>query len=155
MHLRPRCLADVEQTAGWADTQGLPVSDSEVVEFVAGGHCDWGGAHFIAIGGYFEGAAYVNDVSRYFGNSRSASSATRLRLGLTGDSEYFGAELDATDYLTFDADVALPLDVVSLGFTRGFRELFTSAADDGDYLYVVSPDGVERWPTIRPVPTCA
>ncbi|MCH7669359.1 MAG: hypothetical protein IIC71_09220 [Acidobacteria bacterium] len=155
LHIRPTCLAKVEETAPWAGTQGDPAPRSEVEEFVSGGHCNWGQAHFVAIGGYFEGTAYVNDVSGIFSNSRFVSSAARLRLGLTGDFEYFGTELDATDYLTFDPDVVLPVDAVTLGYTRGFRELFTSPADDGDYLYVVSPDGVERWPRIRPVPACA
>lgn len=155
VHLRPRCIADVEQTAGWADTQGLPVSDSEVVDFVTGGHCNWGRAHFIAIGGYVQGAAYVNDVSGFFDNSRFLSSATRLRLELAEDFEYRGLELDATDYLTFDADAVLPRDAVTLWFTRGFRELFTNPADNGDCLYVVSDRGVERWPRIQPAPICS
>ena len=155
LHIRPTCLAKVEETAPWVGAQGDPAPRSEVEEFVSGGHCNWGQAHFVAIGGYFEGTAYVNDVSGIFSNSRFVSSAARLRLGLTGDFEYFGTELDATDYLTFDPDVVLPVDAVTLGYTRGFRELFTSPADDGDYLYVVSPDGVERWPRIRPVPACA
>jgi hypothetical protein len=156
MVLSGGCAARVAETQGWVDAQGVLASSSEVEEFsTAGGHCDRDGARFIALGGYFEGAAYVNDPNGYFPRSKLLSSSARLSLGLEPFDEYRGPELEADAYLTFRDAVKLPSDAVSLGYTRGVRQLFTSPSDSGDYLYVVRPDRVERWPVLRPVDACA
>jgi hypothetical protein len=51
--------------------------------------------------------------------------------------------------VSFDADATLPTDATFTGWRDGDRELWAEPREgDGrpTSVYVVSPDGVERWP---------
>jgi hypothetical protein len=51
---------------------------------------------------------------------------------------------------TYDADATLPSGAVFTGWIRDEKRLFLDPADKRHgsyrYLYVETPDGVERWP---------
>lgn len=153
--VRHECFFEVIETEPWHTDDGETVAESELVEFHGPGHCGWQSVRFIAFGGYFEGDAYIRDPDGRFDETLFVSSEARARLGLDPHTQANAASLEPGDYLTLDLDSALPDDPEDLGYTRGLREIFISAADNGDYLYVVSPGGVERWPRVLPHPACA
>jgi hypothetical protein len=126
-----------------------------IQEFHGSAHCGWETVRFIAFGRYFEGDAYLRDVNGVFAPELFVSRSARQRLGFDDDETARAALLEGGDYLSLDLDAELPDDAASLGYHRGMRELFSSPSEDGDYLYVVSPDGTERWPRVRPHPACA
>lgn len=153
--VRHECFFEVIETEPWHTDGGETVAESELVEFHGPGHCAWESVRFIALGGYFEGDAYLRDPEGVFDEALFVSSQAREHLDLDRETEAAAANLEPGDYLTLDLDAILPEDAVSLGFERGVRELYASPSDGGDYLYVVSPGGVERWPRVLPHPGCA
>lgn len=153
--IRNGCSLVLEETEGWSDTTGAEVSEDVIQEFHGGAHCGWETVRFIAFGRYFEGDAYLRDVDGVFAPELFVSHSARQRLDLDEDETARAALLEKGDYLSLDLETELPDDAASLGYHRGIRELFTSPADDGDYVYMVSPEGTERWPRVQPHPACA
>lgn len=155
----PDCLLQIEELEPWMTLEGDPVTSAFVEEFFGGGHCSWQDVRVIALGGYFQGDAYAMDPSGTFPDWRYLTTAARDSLGLgdldVGDRWEGSSELGADDILTFETGIELPDDAVSLGYRRGDRELFQEPDGNGDYLYVVSPRGTERWPRLKSVPACA
>lgn len=153
--IRKGCWLVVEETEGWSDSSGAEVSEDVIQEFHGSAHCGWETVRFIAFGRYFEGDAYLRDVDGVFAPELFVSQAARQRLGFDDDDTARAALLETGDYLGLDLEAELPDDAVSLGYHRGMRELFSSPSDDGDYVYMVSPEGTERWPRVQPHPACA
>ncbi len=151
--IRTECFLETEETEEWHDASGAVLPTSVIQEFYGGGHCGWEDVRFIALGEYFIGDSYLLDPSNVFDPELFVAASARERLGLGREERAYAANLEPDDYLTFDLDIELPSAVESLGYERGLRELFRSI--DGDYLYVVGPDGVERWPRVLPHPACA
>lgn len=154
--IRTDCFLEVEESEGWHERGGATLSSNVLEEFYGGGHCGWEEVQFIALGEYFVGDAYVRDPKGVFNPELFITSDARERLGLDREDVASSSQLGPDDYLTLDLDAdrsSPPSATKPLGYVRGVRELFTSI--DRDYLYVVSPDGVERWPRVLPHPACA
>lgn len=153
--IRHDCSFEVEETEGWHDSAGTQLDRTVIEEFYGPGHCGWESVRFIALGEYFAGDAYLNDPTGVFPAETFVSKAARELLGLGFDDRANAANLDPEDYLTLDLEAELPEGAVSFGYQRGLREWYFSPSDEGDYIYVVSPNATERWPRALPHPGCA
>ena len=49
----------------------------------------------------------------------------------------------------------LPGDATPTGYRLGPIELYLSASDQDEAIYVVAPSGAERWPRVEPMRLCA
>lgn len=153
--IRHDCSFEVEETEPWHDSAGAPLDRMIIEEFFGSGHCGWESVRFIALGEYFVGDAYVNDPAGVFPPESFVSRSARERLGLGFDDPANPANLASDEYLALDLEADLPEDAVSFGYQRGLRELYFSPSDQGDYIYLVTPDSTERWPRITPHPGSA
>lgn len=82
-------------------------------------HCNWDSATFL----HFRGEIYVRDLEGVFGPDDLAEGG-------------------------YDPGAELPPGAVFTGFRERDRELWTSPLEGGAAVYVVTPDGVERWPRL-------
>lgn len=76
-------------------------------------------------------------------------SSSRARIYIKDPTGQFGmSEIQAG----YEADADLPEDATDSGYRQKSSELWT--VPDGDAIYLVSEDQVERWPHVEAPPTC-
>jgi hypothetical protein len=151
--VRGGCLIQVEETAGWSGGElGTPLPH----EYFGPGHCGWARTRFIVMDTGTIRGTFVRDPEGGFSRSYFLSSSYRAGLGLDdfGTAEIQESSIPRDAFLTLDLDAELPEDAVDLGYGRGNRRLYAARTDSTDYLYVVAPDAVERWPRMRPELGC-
>jgi hypothetical protein len=122
---------------GYAWTRdGRAVPREEVVAFAGPDHCRWQSATFLMIGwppGTFANTAAL---ARQYVRDPKAAVKSSLRERLA-------------------TNVELPGDARATGYRLGVIEIYLSAADQDQAIYVSGPGGTERWPRSDPMTLCA
>lgn len=152
------CTIQVEERAPWLDAAGRPAAD-RVSEFWGASHCGWQDVRFLALTRDGETATYARDPRGTFPRESYLSGAALRAAGLDPGRPQLPDDLrravrKGAGTLVLDLDADLPPDAQPTGYRRGVREIWTSPSDGGDYVYVVGPEGAERWPRIRIQPLC-
>ena len=105
----------------WMSPSGEIVSASVVLEYTGFRRCDTHRVTFIQ----FLGRQYANDPTGILGTLESVDGSGRV--------------------LTYELVDGLPPATVATGFTRGDRAIYQGPNVE-DYLYIVRPTAIERWP---------
>lgn len=116
----------------WLDVEGRPVSPDQLIDLAGPAHCDWQDAHFLSLS--------TTEFSQYIRDPGGAIEGDNF-LAPDGSKLSF-AELDG-----------LPADAVFSGFRSNGRELWF--APGGEYAYLRTLDGTERWPRASSPVLCA
>ena len=112
---------------------GHPVPPEELATTSGGTHCDQQSVTFLTI--VWQQESQGNGQRRQY---------VRDPRGVLGT--------DVRNRLLIGAP--LPTDARSLGYRYDRLQLFSSASDDSEAIYVVGPDIVERWPRSQPTAGC-
>jgi hypothetical protein len=115
---------------------GRAVAPEEMETIAGPSHCGWQSATMLFIAWppgsgpttYFQGRLYIRDPEGAFG----APFRDRLARG-----------------------VSLPTDARSTGYRLGAIEIYVSASDEDQAIYLISPRDAERWPRMDPIRLCA
>ncbi len=105
----------------WSDAEGEIVSASQVIEHKGFARCGTQSVTFLE----FFGRQFAKDPEGVLGTLLS---------------------LDGSRELSYEALDSVPPGAVATGITRGDREIYVDEEETEDYLYVVYPTRVERWP---------
>jgi hypothetical protein len=115
---------------------GQRVSEFELTTIAGPDHCGWQTATFLFIAWPIGTVAPTAERTRqYIRDPKAVITASfrdRLRNG-----------------------ALLPPDARATGYRHGSIEVYASASDDNDAIYVVGPGGAERWPRSDPMTLCA
>ncbi|MFQ5966068.1 MAG: hypothetical protein ACE5MI_00485 [Acidimicrobiia bacterium] len=106
----------------WMDSNGEIVSGSLILEYQGFVRCQTREVTFLR----FFDRQYADDPEGQLGPLRAIDGSGRV--------------------LTFEVLEAVPPGALPSGFHRGDREIYVDRAAIDDYLYVVHPSHVERWP---------
>ena len=121
---------------GYAWTRdGERVSEFELTTIAGPGHCGWDSATFLFIGWPPGTAAPTAAQARQYIRDPRGDVRAVFRERLT-------------------INVRLPSDARATGYRHGAIEVYVSASDDNEAIYVVSPAGAERWPRSDPMTLC-
>jgi len=115
--------------------EGRSVTPEELGTIAGPGHCGWQSATFLHIG--------------WPVGTRSTTSA-QMRQYIRDPHGVVGATL--RDRLELRAK--LPTDAHATGYTYGSIQIFVSASDQDEAIYVVGPTATERWPRSDPFTLC-
>lgn len=102
----------------WVDRTGQVAPPAVLKEQRGPMHCEWDSASFLR----YRGEAYVGDPEGVLPTGGTA--------------------------LSYEPRADLPSDAVATGYREGDRELWTSPSVGRDAVYIVTPDGAERWPRL-------
>ena len=114
---------------------GNKVSEFELVTAAGPGHCGWESATYLTIGW---------PPPTVSSNATGAHLYIRDPRGVVNSSYRDGLVLHAT----------LPSDARPTGHRHGAIEIYVSPSDQDRAIYVVAPDGAERWPRSDPMSLC-
>lgn len=112
----------------WVAADREPVPAARLIEARGPEHCGWETATFLVLDG-----------NRYLRDPDFVVQPPDREL-LSGTSRPAGVRD------LFEADATLPADAEDTGLRDGDRALWTSSSEEGQAVYLVSGDGVERWP---------
>ena len=137
----------------WRTDDGAPIDPEELHELSGPAHCEWEHVQFLSVGPDFR-TAYARDVDGTFDASwytpdalgQGGQDTTDDTVGTTGTTAYAG------EPLSFAFLDILPAEAFDSGYRNGGRELWWF--ESGDYAYMRTDSGVERWPLISPRPLC-
>jgi len=115
--------------------EGRSVTPEELGTIAGPGHCGWQSATFLHIG--------------WPVGTHSTTSA-QIRQYIRDPHGVVGATL--RDRLELRAK--LPTDARATGYTYGSIQIFVSASDQDEAIYVVGPTATERWPRSDPFTLC-
>ena len=102
----------------WVDRTGQVASPTVLKQTRGLEHCDWQAASFL----HYRRESYVGDPEGVLPTGGTA--------------------------LSYEARADLPSDAVATGYREGDRELWTSLSVGRDAVYIVTPEGAERWPRL-------
>ncbi len=112
----------------WVDADGDPVPATRMIEAPGPEHCGWETATFLIL----DGSRYLRD--------------PEFRVQPRGREQLSGTSRLAGSRDLFEADATLPPDAEDSGLRDGGRALWTSPSEQGQAIYIVSADSIERWP---------
>lgn len=116
---------------------GVPVKAEELGTIAGPGHCDWQTATFLFIGWPPGTLSSISAQSRqYIRDPKGA---------IQGTTAY-------RELLVLNATI--PSDARPTGYRLGAIEVYLSPSDQDEAIYVVGPDGAERWPRSDPMTLC-
>jgi hypothetical protein len=123
------CGRDEDGDQPWVDTSGRPVPTSTVLSFPGHEHCGWENSLWI----YFDGGYYLKDPEHVvYGPGDTAFPTDQPRSATRADL-----------YQTLSQ---LPTQAEDSGLRRGDAALWTNPDEDGEAVYLVDGDLVERLP---------
>ena len=128
------CGGGVDWDRPWLDTDDEQVSELIVSTYhpdPGGDHCEWDSVVLLHLG-WPPGTA---------AEFRSGSERQYVR-----DAE---GELEAPGRSPLELDSELPPDVEYTGYHSGELQLWISASEATEAVYIVRPEHVERWPRSR------
>lgn len=128
------CGGGVDWDRPWLDAENEQVSELIVSTYhpdPGGDHCEWDSVVLLHLG-WPPGTA---------AEFRSASERQYVR-----DAE---GELEAPGRSPLELDSELPPDAEYTGYHSGELQLWTSASEATQAVYIVRPERVERWPRSR------
>jgi hypothetical protein len=113
----------------WVDASGQPVPTSTVLSFAGHEHCDWEDSVWI----YFAGGFYLNDPHHVvYGPGETAFPNGQPRPATRDD--------------LYQAVDEVPPAARDTGLRQGEAELWTNPEEDGEAIYLVTGDLIERLP---------
>ena len=116
--------------------EGRSVGERELVTIAGPDHCGWGSATVMFIG---------------WPPGTAAPDASRARQYIRDPRGVMGGRYREL----LERDVTLPADARPTGYRLGAIELYVSASDEDEWIYVVGPSSAERWPRGDPMVLCA
>src|SRR2546428_3510553 len=118
------------------ERNGQKVPPSEIVAAAGPDHCGWQSATFLTIGWPLGTRSETADNARQYVRDPSGvvSQALHAHLGFHG---------------------TLPADAQPTGYWYGAVQLYTSASDVDQSVYLVAGHDVERWPRSDPMTDCS
>jgi hypothetical protein len=125
----------VEWGEPWVDGRGSTVHEHVVSTYPGADHCEWESAVFLHLGWPLGTKEKINAGRQYVRDPK----------GLFPEDVSVPLDLDAT----------LPADASYTGYHRGEAQLWLSASEAKEAVFIVQGNNVERWPRTTETIACA